>query len=30
VLAASIFHYEEYTVRDVKLYLKERGIQVRL
>lgn len=30
VLAASIFHYEEYTVRDVKSYLKERGIWVRL
>jgi cyclase len=29
-LAASIFHYEEYTVGDVKAYLKERGINVRL
>ncbi len=29
-LAASIFHYGEYTVTDVKNYLKERGISVRL
>lgn len=29
-LAASIFHYGEYTVGDVKAYLKERGINVRL
>jgi cyclase len=29
-LAASVFHYGEFTVRDVKLYLRERGIPVRL
>jgi cyclase len=29
-LAASIFHYGEYTVADVKRYLRERGINVRL
>ncbi|MGQ9758953.1 MAG: imidazole glycerol phosphate synthase subunit HisF [Candidatus Methanomethylicaceae archaeon] len=29
-LAASIFHYGEYTVENVKRYLKERGIPVRL
>jgi cyclase len=29
-LAASIFHYGVYTVRDVKMYLKERGVHVRL
>jgi cyclase len=29
-LAASIFHFGEYTVRDVKEYLKEKGIPVRL
>lgn len=28
-LAASIFHYGEYTVGDVKRYLKEKGINVR-
>lgn len=28
-LAASIFHYGEYTVRQVKDYLKERGVDVR-
>lgn len=30
VLAASIFHFREYSVRDAKLYLQERGIEVRL
>jgi cyclase len=30
VLAASIFHFGEYTVGDVKKFLKERGIPVRL
>lgn len=30
VLAASIFHYGEYTIREVKTYLKEKGIPVRL
>jgi len=29
-LAASIFHYQEYTVGDIKEYLKEKGIPVRL
>jgi len=30
VLAASIFHYSEFTVADVKAYLKGRGVDVRL
>ncbi len=30
VLAASIFHYGEYTVNDAKRYLAECGIEVRL
>ncbi|MDR2787186.1 MAG: imidazole glycerol phosphate synthase subunit HisF [Candidatus Accumulibacter sp.] len=30
VLAASIFHFGEYTVRQAKEYLRERGIEVRL
>lgn len=29
-LAASIFHYREYSVNEVKQYLKERGVPVRL
>lgn len=29
-LAASIFHYGEYSVRDVKNYLRNRGVPVRL
>jgi len=29
-LAASIFHYQEYSVRQVKEYLKERGVPVHL
>jgi len=29
-LAASIFHYKEYTIRAVKQYLKDNGIHVRL
>jgi cyclase len=29
-LAASIFHYREYSIRDVKEYLKERGVKVRI
>ena len=28
-LAASIFHYREYTVAQVHDYLRERGIEVR-
>lgn len=30
VLAASIFHYGEYSIRQVKDYLAERGVPVRL
>lgn len=30
VLAASIFHYKEFTISEVKAYLKERGVIVRL
>jgi cyclase len=30
VLAASIFHYREFTISQVKSYLKERGVTVRL
>lgn len=30
VLAASIFHYGEYTIREAKLYLKDRGIPIRI
>lgn len=30
VLAASIFHFGEHTVRDTKLYLRQRGVMVRL
>ena len=29
-LAASLFHYGEYSIKEVKEYLKERGIPVRL
>ncbi len=29
-LAASIFHYGEYTIREVKEYLRDHGISVRL
>lgn len=29
-LAASIFHFDEYSVNDVKQYLDERGVPVRL
>jgi len=29
-LAASIFHYQEYTIKQVKDYLKEKGVAVRL
>jgi cyclase len=28
-LAASIFHYREYEVRDIKAYLSERGVPIR-
>jgi cyclase len=30
VLAASIFHYGEYTVRQAKEYMAQHGIEVRL
>lgn len=30
VLAASVFHYGQFTVRQVKEYLKSRGVEVRL
>lgn len=29
-LAASIFHYQEYAIKEVKQYLKEKGVPVRL
>jgi cyclase len=29
-LAASIFHYSEYTVQEVKIFLRQKGIPVRL
>jgi cyclase len=29
-LAASIFHYGEYTVAEVKEYLDDRGLPIRL
>lgn len=29
-LAASVFHYQEFSVKDVKKYLREKGISVRL
>ena len=30
VLAASIFHYGTYSINDIKQYLDERGIPVRM
>ena len=30
VLAASVFHFGDFTVRDSKLYMQSRGIEVRL
>ena len=30
VLAASVFHYGQFTVRQVKEYLKSRAVEVRL
>jgi len=30
VLAASVFHYGEYTVRQAKEHMAQRGIEVRL
>ena len=29
-LAASVFHYKEFTIRETKEYLKKKGIEVRL
>ena len=29
VLAASIFHFGQYRIRDVKQYLEERGLPMR-
>jgi len=29
-LAASIFHFEEYSVEEVKRHLREQGIPVRI
>lgn len=30
VLAASLFHYREIEIKDLKIYLRQRGIEVRL
>ncbi len=30
VLAASIFHFGEFSVEEAKTYLRERGVEVRL
>ena len=30
VLAASIFHFAEYSIAEAKQYMKERGVEVRL
>ncbi len=30
VLAASIFHYREYTIQEAKVYLRDKGVPVRL
>jgi cyclase len=30
VLAASIFHYREYSIQEAKEYLREKGVEVRL
>jgi cyclase len=30
VLAASIFHFGEYTIPEAKRYMAERGIEMRL
>jgi cyclase len=30
VLAASIFHFKQHTVREAKEYLKKKGLRVRL
>jgi cyclase len=30
VLAASIFHYGEYSIHEAKLYMADHGVEVRL
>ena len=30
VLAASLFHYKELEIRDLKAYLRDRGVSVRM
>ena len=30
LLAASVFHFNEFSIRDVKNYLKEKNIEVRI
>jgi cyclase len=30
VLAASIFHYRQYTVREIKEYLRKNGLRMRV
>lgn len=30
VLAASIFHYDQYSIREVKMYLQDHGVTMRL
>jgi len=30
VLAASVFHYKTFTIQQVKEYLRDRGIEVRI
>jgi cyclase len=30
VLAASIFHFQEFTIEQAKIYMAERGIEVRV
>ena len=30
VLAASVFHYKTFTIQEVKEYLRDRGIEVRI
>ena len=30
VLAASVFHYKQFTIKDVKNYLKNKNIPVRM
>ena len=30
VLAASVFHYGQFTIKQVKEYLRSRGVEVRL